>query len=158
MAELDEIINEPSESQQRITKLSKDVKTTSDERDAARLEAETARAESAESKRVAEFSEGFVDVVAGNPAAKDFKDDIKAKVLSGYSLEDATFAVLGKAGKLNQPQVETNQAQFAGGSATTNLPVQGMEKSAAEMTQDERRNELMGRTDLADILAPRSQR
>ena len=158
MAELDEIINEPSESQKRITDLSGKVKTAADERDTANTRAEAAEAKAAEAERVAAFSEGFVDVVAGNPAAKDFKDDIKAKVLGGYSLEDATFAVLGKAGKLNQPQVETNQGQFAGGSATTNLPAQGMEKSAAEMTQDERRNELMGRTDLADILAPRSQR
>lgn len=158
MAELDEIINEPSESQKRIKDLSGKVETVAGERDAANGRADAAEAKAAEAERISAFSEGFVDVVAGNPAAKDFKDDIKAKVLSGYSLEDATFAVLGKAGKLTQPQVETNQGQFAGGSATTQIPQQGTEKTADEMSQEERRNELMGRTDLADILAPRSQR
>lgn len=158
MAEIDEIIEQPSESQQRITKLSKDVKTTSEERDAAKAEAETAKTAQAEAEKKAQFAEGFADIVADNPAAKEFKADIQTKVMSGYSLEDATFAVLGKAGKLNQPKIESQPAQFTGGSATTNLPQQGTEKSVGEMSQDERRAELIGRPDLADILTPRTQR
>lgn len=154
--ELDVELNQPSESQQRITQLSKDKKASEEARAAAEAKAQEAEAKAAEAQRVAEFSEGFVDVVANNPAAKDHKDDIKAKVLSGYSLEDATFAVLGKAGKLGQPKVETYTPAAGGGSATTTLPPQGGDKSVSEMTQAERRAALAEAPDLLNILTPRS--
>lgn len=156
MAEIDEIIDQPSDSQKRITKLSNDVKTTAEERDVAKAAQAEAEAKAAESDRKAAFADGFADIVADNPAAKEFKADIQAKVMSGYTIEDATFAVLGKAGKINQPKVDT--MSMAGGSAATNLPPQGVEKSIAEMTQAERRVELANRADLVDILAPRTQR
>lgn len=154
MAELDEIIEQPSESQKRITKLSNDVRTTAEERDvakAAQVEAE-AKVTAAEKKMA--FAESFADIVSTNPSAKDFKADIEAKVMSGYTAEDAAYAVLGKAGKLGTPKADTVSA--AGGSASTTLPAEGTEKSIGEMTQAERRAELMNRADLNDILAPRS--
>ena len=94
------------------------------------------------------FAEGFTDIVAENPAAKEFKTDIQAKVMSGYSLEDATFAVLGKAGKLNQPKVETTHT--AGGSAATNIS-NGGTKSIQDMTRDEKRAALLEAVERGDI-------
>jgi hypothetical protein len=137
MAELDTLINEPSDAEKRIKSLSSKVETTATERDEAVARADAEAAKTAEAERRASFAEGFTDIVASNPAAKDFKADIQTKVMSGMSLEDATFAVLGKAGKLgNQPEPTITNA---GGSASTNLPSQGTTKSAAEMTQAERR-------------------
>lgn len=87
------------------------------------------------------FNEGFVDILGTQPSAKEHKDEIKSKVLSGYTVEDATFAVLGKAGKLGTAQAPA-PASPAGGSASTAIP-QGGNKTPAEMTQAERREALM---------------
>lgn len=141
MAEVDNIINEPSEAEKRIKSLSGKVADTALERDTEKARADSAETAKAEAERRAEFAEGFTDVVANNPAAKEFKTDIQAKVMSGYSIEDATFAVLGKAGKLNQP-VATETMSPAGGSASTSLPQNGSNKTIAEMDQAERRKAL----------------
>lgn len=122
-----------SPAQERINELSDKVKNTAGERDAA-----TAKAEEAE--RRAAFAEGFVDIVSTNPAAKDHKDEIKEKVLKGYSVQDATFAVLGAAGKLGG-QAPVVPTQVAGGSATTTVTQQAT-KSPTEMSQAERRAQL----------------
>lgn len=157
MAEVDDIIEQPSDSQKRIKDLSGKVETVAGERDAEKAKREEAETKLAVAERKAAFADEFSNIVSENPAAKDFRADIEAKVVGGYTASDATFAVLGAAGKLGQ-QKSAVQANPAGGSATTTLPPQGMEKSIGEMTQAERRAELMSRADLGDILAPRSQR
>ncbi len=119
--------------QERITQLSDKVKT-----EASR--ADTAEAAKTAAERRAAFAEGFVDIVTANPSAKEFKDDIKAKVEAGLSVEDATYAVLGKAGKLGAQAPVVQQPEVAGGSAAT-TPQTGT-KSVTEMTQAERRAEL----------------
>ncbi len=155
MAELETIINEPSEAEKRIKQLSGTVKTTAEERDAAKAAAEASEAKAVDAERTAKFYESFADMVSTNPAAKDHKEDILAKVKSGYTVEDATFAVLGKAGKLASPQVE--QQVIAGGSAPNQIQ-QPSEKTVGEMTQAERRTMLMEREgELQAILSPRTQ-
>lgn len=119
--------------QERITQLSDKVRTEAGRADAAETKATAA-------ERRATFAEGFVDIMATNPSAKEFKSDIQAKVEAGLSVEDATYAVLGKAGKLGAPAPVVQQAEVAGGSAAT-TPQTGT-KTASEMTQDERRAEL----------------
>lgn len=123
---------EPTRAEERITQLSDKVKTEAE----ARQKAET---EKADAERRAAFAEGFVDIVTTQPAAKDHKDEIKEKVLKGYSVQDATFAVLGAAGKLNG--IPAPAPQVAGGSAATAMP-QGGQKEIKDMTQAERRAEL----------------
>lgn len=120
---------EKSRAEERITELSDKVKTEAE----ARTKAE---AEKADAEKRAIFAEGFVDVLSTNPAAKDHKDEIKEKVLKGYSIEDATYAVLGKAGKLGT-QAPTSKPQVAGGSATTS-PTTG-QKEMKDMTHAEKR-------------------
>lgn len=155
--ELDQALQEPSESQKRINQLSKEKKEASEAREVALQGQREAEEKAAAAEKKAAFADSFADIVSTNPAAKDFKADIEAKVMSGYTPEDAAYAVLGKAGKLNQPKVEP-QMSAAGGSASTNLPTEGVEKSVAEMTQAERREELAKRADLYEILAPRSNK
>ncbi len=139
--ELENELNQPSESEKRIRQLSGKVKEEADAKDAALKEKAAAEAKAAEAEKKAAFAEGFADIVSTNPAAKDFKADIQAKVLSGYSVEDATFAVLGKAGKLGNQSTETKKtdetASPAGGSASY-APPQGGSKPIKEMTQAER--------------------
>lgn len=128
-----EIVETVSPAQERIIELSGKVKTEAE----AREKAETGRIEA---ERRATFAEGFVDIVTANPAAKEFKADIQAKVQAGLSVEDATYAVLGKAGKLGAQAPVVQQTEVAGGSAATS-PQAGT-KTAADMTQAERRAEL----------------
>lgn len=155
MAEVDEIIEQPSESEKRIKTLSGKVKETAEERDELkRLGVEKDEKISSLEKENT-FNSGFSDIVSANPSAKDFKDDIKSKVMTGMSMEDATFAVLGKAGKLGAPQGEIISA--AGGSASTGIIQPQQDKSIGEMTQAERREALASSPDLADILAPKRQ-
>lgn len=123
---------ELTRAEERIKQLSDNVKTVADERDKA-----TAKADEAD--RRAAFAEGFIDVVSTQPAAKDHRDEIKEKVLKGYSVQDATFAVLGAAGKLGGSAAQA--PQVAGGSAATAMP-QGGQKEVKDMTQAERRAEL----------------
>lgn len=153
MAEIDDIINEPSEAEKRIKQLSGKVKEQAEAAEAAQKATAEAQEKATAAEKKAQFLEGFSDAVAENPAVREFKSDIEAKVMSGYSMEDATYAVLGKAGKLNS-QAETSYSP-AGGSATTNVS-SAPEKALGDMTQQERRAELENRQgELADILAPK---
>lgn len=131
----------PNPVEERITDLSSKVKAASEERDAAKA------AQVAAEKKLA-FAEGFTDVVSANPAAKDHKADIEAKFAAGYTLQDATFAVLGAAGKLGAPQVERRPA--AGGSAPNNITIQS-NKSAEQMTREERRQALVNAQNAGDL-------
>lgn len=127
---------EPSEVEIRIKDLSGKVKTASKERDDAQALANTASAEKDEAIKERDFYASFSDVVSTHPAAKDHKDEILAKVKSGYTVEDATVSVLNKAGKLVPPPIERQSP--AGGSASTTV-TGSQAKSIREMTQAERK-------------------
>lgn len=131
--------NEVSRAQSRINQLSEKVELTAkerDEKDALLKERDT---KIAELERENSFSNSFADILSSHPAAKDHKEEIKAKVLSGYSTEDAALAILAKAGKLGSVQAQSQQ--IAGGSASTVISQTG-EKSPSDMTQAERRDAL----------------
>lgn len=125
----------------RITDLSSKVKTASEERDAA-------NAAKLVAEKKAEFADGFIDIVGSNPAAKEHRADIEAKFQAGYTLQDATFAVLGAAGKLGAPQIERRPTP--GGSAPTNITVQS-NKTAEQMTREERRSALVKAQEAGDL-------
>lgn len=116
--------------QERITQLSEKVRIEAEARTAAEVKA-------TEAERKVAFAEGFLDIVATNPAAKDFKAEIQAKVVSGLSVEDAAYAVLGKAGKLGGVKAP-DPVMPAGGSAVVTPPQTGS-KPVSDMTQAERR-------------------
>lgn len=134
----DEIINsDESESQKRIKQLSEKVRLASEDRDEKDKLLKESNEKYATLERENAFNSGFADILGTQPLAKDFKDEIKAKVMSGYSPEDATFAVLGKAGKLGSSPAP---ASPAGGSASTTLPTG--QKSVSEMSLAEKRSQL----------------
>lgn len=141
-------------SEQRIKNLSSKVKEqaqeTATEREA-REKAET-RADAAEKK--AEFLESFAGVAAKFPNASEYREAIQEKVLSGYSVEDATVAVLNTEGKL-LPQDQTTEAESALGGSASMPPLGGEQKSTNDMTLDEKRAKLMEadqRGELAEAL------
>ena len=152
LEQLDNEIEKDSKVEKRIKDLSEKVRLTSEERD------EQKRLLGERDKKIADlekenaFNTGFADTLATHPEAKDHKDEIKAKVLGGYSVEDATFAVLGKAGKLAQPTPPPPlpPENPAGGSAV-NQPITGGEKKIGELTRDEKRSELLKAEARGDI-------
>ena len=149
LEQLDTEIEKDNKVEKRIKDLSEKVRLTSEERD------EQKRLLGERDKKITElekensFNSGFADVLASHSAAKDHKDDIKAKVLAGYSIEDATFAVLGKAGKLGQPTPPPKDNP-AGGSAVTQ-PITGVEKTHNELTREEKRAKLLEAETRGDI-------
>ncbi len=145
--ELEENLNQPSEAEKRIKQLSGKVKEEAEAKDAERVAREAAEGRAADAEKKAAFAEAFSDIVASNPDAKDFKADIQAKVMSGYTAEDAAFAVLGKAGKLGNSDSGNSTA---GGSAATSIP-QGGQKTVQEMTQAERLSALREAEQRGDI-------
>lgn len=133
---------EASRAEDRIKQLSEKVELTSKERDEMKTLNES-------TTRERDFYKGYADIVTTHPNAKDHQEEIKEKVLKGYSVQDATFAVLGAAGKLGGAPAPA--PQVAGGSAATAMP-QGGEKSPQEMTQAERREQLAKDPDVARLL------
>jgi len=118
--------------QERITDLSDKVKTIAGERD-------TYKAQAEEATRKAAFAEGYADIVATYPNAREHKEDIAAKVAAGYSVEDAALAVLAKAGKLTaQPQA----IQSPTGGSAANAITGSVEKPVGEMSLAEKRAQL----------------
>ncbi len=70
--------------------------------------------------------------------------------MSGYTVEDATVAVLASKGQFT-PHVEVvRQAPAAGGSAL-NQPSDGGQKQVSEMTRDEKRAALIEAEKRGDI-------
>ena len=138
--DLDENINKTEE---RIKDLSAKTKLAYQERDAEKAARETLEADKSKIEKERDFFASFSDQVAKYPGASEFKDAIKEKVLAGYTTDDATVAVLAANNKLMpQTPAPVVQANVAGGSAT-NTMTDVSTKSVAEMTQAERRAELV---------------
>jgi len=138
----DEIAAENTEtrSQQRIQQLSEKVELTAKERDEKDVLLKAEREKNATLEKENTFNSEFADMLGTHPGAKDHKDDIKAKVLSGYTVEDATLAVLGKAGKLGGTAPLATVSHVAGGSADTSP--QGGQKELKDMSLAEKRDAL----------------
>lgn len=123
----------------RVSNLTEKLKTEGEEKariDQARADAE-AKANAMEKER--DFYSSFSDSTSQYPQASEYKDAIKEKVMSGYTVEDATVSILAKEGKLNyQPQREN----IAGGSATNSLQTEGS-KTTGEMDRAEKRAALV---------------
>lgn len=150
---LDELVLEQdtNKTQDRIRNLSSKVKSTAEERDQAKAAAEAAEAARIAAEKERDFYASFSDQTSKYASASEHKDEIKEKVLAGYSVEDATVAVLNKAGKLvPQAAPVAPPAPAAGGSAPTILP-EGGNKPLADMSKEERKEELLKAIERGDI-------
>lgn len=135
----DPIIPSTSPAEDRIKQLSDKVELTAKERDEKDNQLKESNTKIATLEKENAFNSGFADMLGTHSAAKDHKDEIKAKAMAGYSVEDATLAVLAKAGKLGV--APTTAPHVAGGSAATTMP-QGAQKEVKDMTLAEKRAQL----------------
>lgn len=132
---------EINRSEKRFKDLSSKVRDASEERDAEKARADVAEAAKLAAENKVEFLNSFSDVSTKYQGASEFRNEIEEKVQKGYSVEDATVAVLNAQGKLVPQVEEVPLVPAAGGSATVILP-DGSIKGAGEMTQVERREAL----------------
>ena len=138
---IEEPINNPVE--KRIKDLSEKVKLTATERDELKTLNGELEGKITTANKERDFFKDFSASSARYPQATEYQDAIKEKVMSGYTVEDATVAVLAKENKLsNYTPPAPKQVSPAGGSATNNIS-QGGEKSLSEMNREEKRAELL---------------
>lgn len=148
MAEVDNLINEPSEVEKRIKDLSGKVKLTAEERDEQSRLLNEEKSKGQETAIERDFYKGFSASTAKYPAANEFQDEILSKVKSGYSVEDATVSVLNSKGKLMPEAIE--RQPISGGSAPIVIN-NGGTKTQFEMNQAERRAALIEAENKGDI-------
>lgn len=139
--EIEKDINNKNTVEERVRNLhagKKEAETKFEAESKARQEAE---AKIATLEKESTFLNSFSDSIAKYPTATQFKDEIKNKVMSGYSVEDATVAILHSKGQLGTAQSVAQTIERVensmGGSAPTQL-ANNAPKSAGQMTQAER--------------------
>lgn len=136
--ELDKDINNKNAVEERIRNLHSGKKEAE-----LKAEAETKARQEAEAKLVqmekeTNFLNSYSDINIKFPGASEYKDKIKEKVMnSGYSVEDATVAVLHAEGKLgSQPVAQAPVGNVTGGSAPNQI-TNNPQKAVKEMSRDE---------------------
>lgn len=142
-------INRPDQRVKNLLAEKEQLNTEKEELSQAKLVSD-AEAESA--KKELEFYKDFSAQTSKYSGATEFQDQIKEKVLSGYSVEDATVSVLAKEGKLPnmQEQAPVEASSPAGGSAVTTM-TGGADKSIGEMSKEEKRAKLVELESRGDI-------
>lgn len=144
----DRFINNKVE--ERIKDLSQKVKLTAQERDELKGLNQQLSSEKENLSKEVDFYKNFSSSTGKYPGAAEHVDDIRAKVLAGYDVEDATVAVLARAGKLSGSTPAPEREIRAGGSAT-NLPPSGGTKNLRDMSREEKRAALMEAETRGDI-------
>ena len=123
----------PARSDNRFKDLSDKVELTAKERDEATTKATALEKE-------LDFHKGFSKITSKFSNASEYEDKIKEKVLAGADPEEATVAILYKAGKLDMGQAPKPNSP-AGGSAGTTMT--SGEKDLKDMTREEKREALI---------------
>lgn len=135
----------------RIKSLNDKVRVTAEDRDEKDRLLKEKLSENENLVKERDFLNSFGDQIGKHPEAAQFKDQIKERVLKGYSIEDATSAVLVAEGKYNPPQGPPPSIEnIAGGSAPT-LHQAGGEKSVSQLSREEKRAKLMEAEQRGDI-------
>src|SRR3990167_4673826 len=133
-----------NKTQDRITTLSNKVKTASEERDAYALAKEEAEAKALAFEKEKDFYKDF-STIATKPefaGAGEYQEQIKEKVVAGYTVEDAAISILAKEGKYQPPSQPVERELVAGGSSLNRMP-DGSTKPIGEMTREEKRAALI---------------
>lgn len=135
---IDQDIENKNKVEKRIKDLSEKVRLTSEERDEQKRHSEEQAAKVASLEKERDFLSSFGDALAKYPKASAHRDEIKDKVLKGYSVEDATISTLASKGEF-APARPVETVSPAGGAAAVNQPITGGQKKVSEMTRDEKR-------------------
>ncbi len=139
---LEENINN-NRANERFNKLTEKVGLSEKARQEAEQKAQEAESAKQAAEKERDFYSTFADMTGQYPAAKEYKDAIKEKVLAGYTPEDATVSILAKEGKLgNYTPPAPRMESPAGGSSATAMR-NDFDKPLNEMTRDDKRSELL---------------
>ncbi len=125
----------------RINTLTGKLKSTSEERDALKAEAEKAKTEREAAQKDAEFFKSFNTVSAKYQGSSEYQDKIREKAALGLDVEEATMLVMAKEGKYTPPAPVVERQSAAGGSASTSIN-NPAEKAPKEMSSSELRAQL----------------
>lgn len=139
-----------NKTQLRIQKLSEKVKLTSQERDDLKEGQNKLNQEKDSLAKERDFYKSTSELTAKYPNASGHLEEIKNKVMAGYDVEDATVAVLAKAGALNIQSPPPVKTPVGGGSATNNIQTEGP-KPINEMNREEKRQALFNAESKGDI-------
>lgn len=146
-----DVEDEQTRSNKRIKDLSDKVKTTAEERDEQKRLAEERDSKISSLEKERDFLNSFTDVSSKYSGASEYKDKIKEKVLSGYSVEDATVSTLAAEGKFGGSMKPITQVDSPVGGSAINQPSTGGDRSISEMTSAEKRAKLVEAEQRGDI-------
>lgn len=148
---VDDDIENKNRVEKRIKDLSEKVRLTAEERDEKDKLLAQERAEKETLQKERDFLNSFGDALVKYPKASQFRDEIKEKVLRGYTVDDATVATLATKGEFSPQQREVEVTNPAGGAATVNQPVANVPKTPTQMSRDEKRAALLEAEQRGDI-------
>lgn len=140
--------NAVEERMKNLSKAKIEAENKATEEAKARAEAES-RVQIAEKER--DFFASFSDSISKYPNANEHKDAIKEKVMSGYTVEDATVSVLAKEGKLGTVQAPPPPRQSPAGGSASNQIQSGGNRQIADMSREEKRQAILDAVDRGDI-------
>jgi hypothetical protein len=147
--ELDQNLNQGEKHpvDERLTKAFDKIKTAEQEKSDALKAKDEADKKLADLEKKNQFLSSFSDISAKYQGANEFKADIEAKVMAGYTVEDATVSVLNAKGKLTaqpSPAPTPDRTAPGGGSAATTIRSDfSTDKPIHEMTHEEKRQAIM---------------
>lgn len=142
LEQIEKDVEQTNRVEKRIKDLSDKVRLTSEERDELKKLSEEKDGKIANLSRENEFLGEFSDTLSKYPKASQFKDEIKEKVMKGYSVEDATISTLASKGEFASPKKVEVAATIGGSAAVSQLPDNG-QKSPNQMSRDEKRAALL---------------
>jgi hypothetical protein len=128
------VVEDPSS--KRFKELSAKASEALSQRDLAANEKKAAEDRAAAAEKDRDFFMSFSDMVSKYPNAKDHREDIRTKYLSGYDIEDATISTLAKNGKLSTD--DETRHNVAGGSAATTMTDSSDGKSTKNLSTQEK--------------------
>lgn len=131
-------------SEQRIKKVLSERDNLAQQKEELAKAKEEAEKAAQDAQKEVEFYKEF-SKVASNPqfaGVAEYQDEVLEKVRGGYTPEDAALSILNREGKYTPQAAPQVTESPAGGSATTNMTVEG-EKTLGEMSRDEKREALM---------------
>ena len=147
--DLEEDVQKPHPVDKRIIKLNEKVRTVEEESAEKDRLLVQERAEKESLQKERDFLSSFGDTLGKYPNAASHRDEIKEKVLKGYSVEDATISTLAVKGELT-PKIAIVDNP-AGGSAATTQQSTDPNRSLAQMSREEKRTALLEAEQKGDI-------
>ena len=130
-----------SRKDKKINSLSEKLGLTEKEKVELAKAKEEAEAKALAAQKDADFFKGFNEISSKYQGSSEYQDQIREKVMSGYTMEDAAISILAKEGKFQPLAPSAQREMAAGGSAAIGINQQA-DKPIDRMTREELRSQL----------------